>query len=91
MFVAQDINPTIALMCYIQLSIFGYKAIVKIGDSLNEPFSEEDKISENVWFTPTYVNKEKWEIISLTSAILSEKFMQENKNNSDCNEEQFPA
>lgn len=51
--VAQDIDETVALMCYIQLSLLGVAAVVKVGDSLANPITEltDDK---NNWYTPIY-------------------------------------
>lgn len=53
-FVAQDLDYTAAMMCYIQLSLLGCKAIVKVGNSLTEPLVEEDLKTESVWYTPMY-------------------------------------
>lgn len=57
MFAAQDIDPTTASMCYIQLSLLGCPGYVHIGDTLREPmtghalFGDE---SENTWYTPMF-------------------------------------
>jgi len=51
--VAQDIDATAALMCYIQLSLLGVAGGVKIGNSLTEPILASDT-TENYWFTPMY-------------------------------------
>lgn len=51
--VAQDIDQTVALMCYIQLSLLGIAGYVKVGNSLNDPITENDS-KENYWFTPMY-------------------------------------
>lgn len=51
--VAQDIDETVALMCYIQLSLMGLAAYIKIGNSLTEPMCSNDTL-ENYWFTPIY-------------------------------------
>lgn len=51
--VAQDIDFTVALMCYIQLSLLGVAGYVKIGNSLTEPMTTNDSM-ENYWFTPMY-------------------------------------
>lgn len=51
--VAQDIDETVALMCYIQLSLLGMAAYIKIGNSLTEPMCDSDTM-ENYWFTPIY-------------------------------------
>lgn len=51
-FFAQDIDLIAALMCYIQLSLLGCMAVVKVGNSLSDPFVENEPISEKLWFTP---------------------------------------
>lgn len=50
---AQDIDYTVALMCYIQLSLLGVAAYIKIGNTFTEPMSSTDTL-ENYWFTPMY-------------------------------------
>ncbi len=50
---AQDIDETVALMCYIQLSLLGVAAYIKIGNSLTNPMTSGDPL-ENYWFTPMY-------------------------------------
>lgn len=54
LYVAQDIDETLALMAYIQLSLLGCAAIVKIGNSLTEPFVDTDMKTDKVWLTPYY-------------------------------------
>ena len=51
LFVAQDIDRTAAMMCYIQLSLLGCPAVIAIGDSLAAPFPHPDN---EVWRTPFY-------------------------------------
>lgn len=51
LFVAQDIDRTAAMMCYIQMSLLGCPAIVAIGDSLAKPFPHPDN---EVWYTLFY-------------------------------------
>lgn len=51
LFEAQDVDPTAALMCYIQLSLLGCPAVVIIGDSLLNPGIQD---SNDVWYTPFY-------------------------------------
>ena len=51
--VAQDVDETVALMCYIQLSLLGVAGYVKVGNSLTEPMTDNDS-KENYWFTPMY-------------------------------------
>lgn len=50
---AQDIDETVALMCYIQLSLLGVAGYVKVGNTITEPMSNGDT-TENYWFTPIY-------------------------------------
>ena len=51
LFVAQDIDHTAAMMCYIQLSLLGCPAVVIIGDTLVKPMFHPDN---EVWYTPFY-------------------------------------
>lgn len=50
---AQDIDMTVALMCYIQLSLLGVAAYIKVGNSITEPMAENDSL-DNYWFTMMY-------------------------------------
>ena len=60
LFVAQDVDMTVALMCYIQLSLLGCAGYVVIGNTLTEPqtgkvlFGED---SSRCWFTPMYFHE----------------------------------
>lgn len=61
LFVAQDIDPVVAKMCYIQLSLLGCPGYVVIGDSISKPVrgSTIEPICEqpeDIWFTPSYFN-----------------------------------
>ena len=50
--VAQDIDYTTALMCYIQLSLLGVAAYIKIGNTLTEPMCSDDTLPmyfSDVW------------------------------------------
>lgn len=55
--VCQELNQLTALMCYIVLSLIGCSAVIKIGDTLSNPFtnyySELRKDSE-IWTTPMF-------------------------------------
>ena len=51
--VGQDIDEIVALMCYIQLSLLGVAAYIKIGNTFTEPMDPNDT-TENYWFTPIY-------------------------------------
>lgn len=57
--IAQDIDETVALMCYIQLSLLGVAAYVKVGNTFTEPIFENDK-GENAWYTPMYFSDVWW-------------------------------
>lgn len=57
--VAQDIDEIVALMCYIQLSLLGVAAYIKVGDAFLEPISENDD-EKNYWYTPMYFSDIWW-------------------------------
>lgn len=55
--VAQDLSEITALMCYIQLSLLGIAAIVKVGDSIANPFNYDVLTAPHdadLYFTPMY-------------------------------------
>lgn len=52
-FVAQDIDFTAAIMCYIQLSLLGCAGYVIVGNTLTTPPTEPLE-NQNVWYTPIY-------------------------------------
>lgn len=60
LFVAQDINLTAALMCYIQLSLLGAAGYVKVGNALTDPMTTNDNL-DKYWFTPLYFSN-TWSI-----------------------------
>ena len=51
LFVAQDIDPTAAYMCYIQLSLLGCPGYVIVGDTLSRPGLHPEN---EVWYTPMW-------------------------------------
>lgn len=65
MFVAQDIDYTTALTCYIQMSLFGMPGYVKIGNTLTEPMIGDilfgGEQTDDYWYTPMYF-RDVWEI-----------------------------
>lgn len=65
MFVAQDIDYTTALTCYIQMSMFGMPGYVKIGNTLTEPMTGDilfgGEQTDDYWYTPMYF-RDVWEI-----------------------------
>lgn len=58
LFVGQDIDFVPAMMAYIQLSLMGCNAIIKVGDSLSNPFLEGEN-GNNVWRTHANTRKER--------------------------------
>lgn len=55
--VCQELSELTALMCYIALSLIGCNAVVKIGDSLINPYTnyrDEEKAKSNIWTTPMF-------------------------------------
>lgn len=58
LFIGQDIDYTVGLMCYIQLSLLGCAGYVKIGNTLTEPMTGKvlfgNTKDENVWYTPMF-------------------------------------
>ena len=53
LFVGQDLDPVVAKMCYIQLSLIGAAGYVKIGNALTDPITTCD-MGDDIWFTPKY-------------------------------------
>lgn len=59
LFVGQDIDYTVGLMAYIQLSLLGCAGYIVIGNSLTEPLTGCDLLPDakhrtNIWFTPMF-------------------------------------
>lgn len=54
-FVAQDIDHTVSMMCFIQLSLIGCAGYVAVGNSLTNPVP--DLTSETTWVTPMCYSK----------------------------------
>lgn len=73
-FVAQDIDPVVAHMCYIQMSLLGMAGYVVIGDSLSAPAVSLDKYGlipnpdQNIWYTPMYF-RDVWQGRVLVSTM----------------------
>ena len=58
-FAAQDIDKTVAEMCYIQLSLIGCPGYVVVGDTISKPVLGSDLFPEvanqhNIWYTPLW-------------------------------------
>lgn len=73
MFFAQDIDRIAALMCYLQLSVLGCKAIVKVGNSLTEPLTANESLNENIWLTPMLTCGKMFSIISQMTEMREEE------------------
>lgn len=57
MFVCQDLDTRVALMCYVQMSLYGLPGWVRIGDTLREPCTSDPLFGQddgNTWFTPMF-------------------------------------
>lgn len=57
LFVAQDLDTTVAMMCYIQLSLIGCPGYIHIGNTLTEPMTGPTLIGDggsHTWYTPMY-------------------------------------
>ena len=60
--IGQDISETTAQMCYIQISLLGIAGIIKVGDTLCDPFTGDVlnlPRSSDIWLTPMY-NMPTW-------------------------------
>ena len=77
LFVAQDVDLIAGLMCYIQLSILGCKAYIKIGNSLTEPITTDSVIDETFWFTPMYRMRNLLTFMELFDETKNENFRQQ--------------
>ena len=65
LFVAQDIDRTAALMCYVQLSLLGCPGYVVVGDSLCNPVTgpmlfPQRREGQEIWYTPMFFS-DIWE------------------------------
>lgn len=72
---AQDIDLTVGLMCYLQLSLLGVAAYIKIDDAIVNPITENDSL-ENYWFTPMYFS-EVWKTRRMIKQV--ERMFKEDK------------
>ena len=60
LFTGQDIDETVGLMCYLQLSLLGCAGYVKIANTLTDPMRKNDDINK-YWYTPMYFS-DVWRI-----------------------------
>lgn len=59
LFVGQDIDRIVGLMCYIQLSLLGCAGYICIGNSLSNPLAghvlfPQEKEGQELWYTPMF-------------------------------------
>lgn len=79
LFVGQDIDFTVAMMCYLQLSVFGCPGYVKVGDTLADPLTTYDSEglfpvdNGDIWYTPMYFRDEWNTRRSLSREVLAQK------------------
>lgn len=73
LFVGQDIDMIAGLMCYIQLSLLGCRCIIKIGDSLSDPFLDKEPVTNKLWFSPMYMFGDALRLGSILSAMSSKE------------------
>lgn len=59
-FIAQDIDQTVGLMCYVQMSLIGCAGYVRIGNTLTDPTTCHPLYgdgTENCWMMPMFFTK----------------------------------
>ena len=66
-FYAQDLSQVSAMMCYVQLSLLGFAAKIKIGDSLLHPMLDRDNDAD-IWYTPVWFSP-IWEARRLANRL----------------------
>ena len=76
-FVAQDIDPLVAKMCYIQMSLLGMPGVVLIGDTLANNIDEMEH-----WYTPFHYLFGK-QILSRCEKIKEKKNVEEQQSEED--------
>ena len=64
--VGQELSRLTAMMCYIMLSIIGANAIVKVGDTLSDPYTnycDEVKRGSELWITPQFAKNNLFGVV----------------------------
>ena len=80
-FVAQDVDPIAAKMCYIQMSLMGCPGYVIVGNTITEPLTNGTILSpvynrpENIWFTPLYYSNVWSARRAIEQALMLERAM----------------
>ena len=76
LFIAQDIDHVVGMMCYIQLSLLGCAGYVVIADTIVNPITGGSVLqpilneSQEIWYTPMYAN-DVWHFRRLFNIINS--------------------
>lgn len=80
LFVAQDIDYIVGLMCYLQLSLMGCAGYVAIGDTLSHPCTSYDRRGlipvddGHIWYTPMYFSDRwQWRCIATRMDMLCQR------------------
>lgn len=66
LFIGQDVDPVVAKMAYIQISLLGCPGYITVGNSLTNPqtghvlFPEENE-GQELWITPLFMHQ-AWEL-----------------------------
>lgn len=63
LFVGQDLDGTVAMMCYIQLSLLGCPGYVHVGNTLTDPMTGSTLFGDgksSTWYTPMFF-RDVWE------------------------------
>lgn len=73
LFVAQDIDRVVGLMCYIQLSLLGCPGYVVIANTITNPVEGStlcpiEKETQEFWYTPFYF-RDEWTIRRMREAL----------------------
>ena len=70
-FIAQDIDQTVALMCYVQMSLIGCAGYVRIGNTLTDPTTGRMLYGDgtaNCWLMPMFFH-EIWHMRRVIDAV----------------------
>ena len=84
MFVGQDIDRIVAMMCFIQLSLLGCPGYIVVADTLTDPIvgnvlRPDLKESQEGWFMPGYFNKiQEFRFLSILKKVDEPKILKHN-------------
>lgn len=70
-FIAQDIDQTVALMCYVQMSLIGCSGYVRVGDTISDPTTGHPLYGDgtgNCWMMPMFYHQ-VWHMRRLVDAM----------------------